>query len=339
VPIIKDVPFFKAVDFNGAARVSDYSNSGTIWAWKAGLTDRITEDFRIRVVRSRDTRSASLTELFTAGTQSTGTISDPVTKTQYTVTQQNGGNAHLLPELSDTTTLGFTYSPSWLPGFDLSIDHYDINIDRAITTLSAQDIVTRCANGNAALCALITRGGAGNTISRIQSTFINLANYATRGTDFEASYSLPVSRLWSAGDGTLRFRALANHTDSLVTNDGVTRIQYAGTVGTGVSFGTPKWQGSLDTGYSRDETAVDVRVRYVGGGTFNPAMDISNNSVSSRTYVDLSFTQGLSILGRGGFTVFGNINNLFDLAPPVDPNPQFYDVVGRYFELGLKARF
>jgi iron complex outermembrane recepter protein len=339
VPIIKDVPFFKAVDFNGAARVSDYSNSGTIWAWKAGLTDRITEDFRIRVVRSRDTRSASLTELFTAGTQATGTISDPVTKTQYTVTQQNGGNANLLPELSDTTTLGFTYSPSWLPGFDLSVDHYDIDIDRAITTLSAQDIVNRCATTEPELCALITRGGAGNTISLIKSTFINLANYTTRGTDFEASYSLPVSRFWSAGEGILRFRALANHTDSLVTNDGVTRIQYAGTVGTGVSFGTPKWQGSLDTGYTVNDTAVDVRVRYVGGGTFNPAMDISNNSVSSRTYVDLSFTQGLSILGRGGFTVFGNINNLFDLAPPVDPNPQFYDVVGRYFELGLKARF
>ena len=339
VPLIKDVPFFKAVDFNGAARVSDYSNSGTIWAWKAGLTDRITDDFRLRAVRSRDTRSASLTELFTAGTSSTAVISDPVTKTQYSVTALNGGNAKLLPETADTTTLGFTYSPSWLPGFDLSIDHYDINIDRAITTLSGQDITTRCFNGNTALCALITRGGAGNTITKIQSTFINLANYTTRGTDFEASYSLPVTRFWSGGDGMLRFRALANHTDSLVTNDGVTRIQYAGTVGNGVSFGTPKWQGSLDTGYTRDETSVDVRVRYVGGGTFNPAMDIANNSVSSRTYVDLSFQQGFSMLGHSGFTLFGNINNLFDLAPPVDPNPQFYDVVGRYFELGAKARF
>jgi iron complex outermembrane receptor protein len=339
VPLIKDVPFFKAVDFNGAARVSDYSNSGTIWAWKAGFTDRITDDFRLRVVRSRDTRSASLTELFTAGTSSTAVISDPVTKTQYSVTALNGGNAKLLPETSDTTTLGFTYSPSWLPGFDLSVDHYDINIDHAITTLSGQDITTRCFNGNAALCALITRGGAGNTISKIQSTFINLANYATRGTDFEATYSLPVDRFWSGGDGTLRFRALANHTDSLVTNDGVTRIQYAGTVGTGVSFGTPKWQGSLDTGYTRGESTLDVRVRYVGGGTFNPAMDIANNSVSSRTYVDLSFQQGFSAFGHSGFTLFGNINNLFDLAPPVDPNPQFYDVVGRYFELGAKARF
>lgn len=339
VPLLKDVPLFKSLDFNGAARVSDYTRSGTIWAWKAGVTDQVTSDLRIRAVRSRDTRSASLTELFTAGTSSTGTISDPMTKTQYTVTQQNGGNPLLLPEISDTTTFGFTYSPSWAPDLDLSIDHYDIDIKRAVTTLSAQDIVTRCFNGNASLCALITRAGAGNTISRIQSTFINLANYQTRGTDFEAAYSLPIDRLFENGQGVLHFRALANHLEKLVTNDGVARISYAGTVGTGVSFGAPNWQGSLESTYTRGESNLSVRTRYVGGGTFNPALDIANNHVSSRTYVDVAFQQGFSALGRDGFTIFGNINNLFDRSPPPAANPQFYDVVGRYFELGLRARF
>lgn len=338
VPLVKDLGFLKSVDFNGAARVSDYSTTGTVWAWKAGLTAGITDDLRLRAVRSRDTRSASLTELFTKGTQSTANINDPVTHTQYQVTALNGGNAALLPEISYTTTLGFTYSPSWLPGLDLSIDHYDIIIDRAITTLSAQDIATRCATSNPALCALITRG-AGNLITRIQSTYINLATYKTRGTDFEAVYRLPLDRFWSGDVGAITFRGLANHIDSLTTNDGVTAIQYAGTVGTGVSFGAPKWQGSLTGTYQRDQTNVAVRARYVGGGTFNPAMDIANNHVNSRTYVDLSFEQGLSVLGRDGFTIFGNVNNLFDRDPPVDPNPQFYDVVGRYFELGLRARF
>ncbi|HLZ74211.1 TonB-dependent receptor plug domain-containing protein [Phenylobacterium sp.] len=338
VPLVKDVPVFEKLDFNGAARVSDYSNSGTIWAWKAGLTDEVFQGFTLRAVRSRDTRSASLTELFTAGTQATGTISDPVTKTQYTVTQQNGGNKNLLPELSDTTTFGFTYAPSFLEGFEMSIDHYDIDINRAITTLSAQDIVTRCFNGNTALCALITRAGAGNTISKIQSTFINLANYTTRGVDFEASYNLPLERV-SSLPGTLRFRALANHIDSLKTNDGVNVIEWAGSVGSGLSFGAPKWQGSLETTYSLNETNLLLRARYVGGGVYDPSRDIANNSVSSKTYFDFAFQQGLSILGHKNFTVYGNINNLFDQAPPPAPNPQFYDVVGRYFELGLKARF
>jgi iron complex outermembrane receptor protein len=338
VPLVKDVGVLKSVEFNGAARVSDYSTTGTVWAWKAGLTAQITDDLRLRAVRSRDTRSASLTELFTKGTQSTANINDPVTRTQYQVTAFAGGNVALLPEISKTTTLGFTYSPSFIPGLDLSIDHYDIIIDRAITTLSGQDIVTRCATSNPALCALVTRG-ANNLITRIQSTFINLATYKTRGTDFEAAYRLPLDRVWSGQEGTLTFRALANHIDSLTTSDGVTALQYAGTVGTGVSFGAPKWQGSFTTSYRRNDTDVALRARYVGGGTFNPSLDIANNHVSSRTYVDLSFSQGLSVLGRGGFTVFGNVNNLFDRDPPKLPNPQFYDVVGRYFELGLRAQF
>lgn len=338
VPLVKDAGLLQLVEFNGAARVSDYSTSGTIWAWKAGLTAKITDDLRLRAVRSRDTRSASLTELFTKGTQSTANINDPVTRTQYQVTAFAGGNVDLLPEISETTTLGVTYSPSFIPGLDLSVDHYDIIIDRAITTLSGQDIVSRCATSNPALCALVTRGPT-NLITRIQSTFINLATYKTRGTDFEAAYRLPLDRLWAGRQGTLTFRALANHIDSLTTSDGVTAIQYAGVVGTGVSFGAPEWQGSLMGTYQTEGTNLSLRARYVGGGTFNPALDIANNDVGARTYLDLSFAQDLTLLGREGFTVFGNINNLLDRDPPVAPNPQFYDVMGRYFQLGVRARF
>jgi iron complex outermembrane receptor protein len=235
--------------------------------------------------------------------------------------------------------LGFTYSPSWFPGFEFSVDHYDININRAITTLTAQYLVTGCYNGITAYCALITRGGAGNTITNIQTTYINLANYRTRGTDIEAAYNLPLHRIWDGLEGNLHFRGLANHTDSLSTFDGTTHVEYAGTVGSATPFGTPKWQGSVEAVYTVAQTNVSARVRYVGGGIFNPAQDIANNAVPSRTYIDLAFQQGFSVLGRNGFTVFGNINNLFDQAPPVDPNPQFYDVVGRYFELGLRAKF
>lgn len=338
VPVVKDLPFLKLVEINAAGRVSDFSNSGTVWAWKAGVTAHITQDLLLRAVRSRDTRSASLTELFTQGTSSTSVINDPVTKTQYSVTAQNGGNPNLLPELADTTTFGFTYSPSWVRGLSFSVDHYDILIDRAITTLSGQDIVTRCATSNPALCSQVTRG-AGNLITAVRSTFINLATYKTRGTDFEASYTLPLARLWSGAEGRLNFRALANHVDSLATNDGVTAIQYAGTVGTGVSFGAPRWQASLTSVYNVRDTNISVRARYVGGGLFNPALDIANNVVSSRTYVDVAIDQDLGIIGRKGLTLYGNINNLFDRSPPPAPNPQFYDVVGRYFEIGVRARF
>lgn len=337
VPLIKDAPLFRQLEFNGAARISDYSRSGSITSWKAGLSWRVTDDLRLRAVQSRDSRAGSLSEFFTAGGSSTATINDPVTRTQYTVTAVTGGNPALEPETSDTTTFGVVYSPSWAPGLSLSVDHYDIDIDGAISTLSGQDIVTRCFNGNQDLCPLITR--TNGTITRIQSTFINLANYKTSGTDIEASYSLPVDRLWSAGAGTLRVRALANHVEKLTTFDGVARVYSKGVVGTGVSFGVPEWRGTAGLSWQNGETSVDLRARYVDGGTFNPLIDIANNKVSSRTYVDLSFETGVPVIGRDGFTLFGSVTNLLDKDPPVAGNPQHYDIVGRFFTLGARARF
>ena len=336
VPLLRDVPLLNKLDFNAAGRISDFSNSGTIYAWKLGATDRVFKDLLLRFVRSRDTRSASLTELFTMQTSATGTITDPVTRAQYVVTQLNGGNANLLPEKSNTTTFGGVYSPSWAPGLNVSVDHYDINIDRAITTLSAQDIVTRCATGNTSLCALITRGANGQ-ITGIQSTFINLANYRTKGLDIEASYLLPLDRLWSGTEGRLRFRALANHVETLRTFDGVNEVQFKGTVGPQSTFGVPAWRGVGSVTYERGATSIDVRARYVDGGTYNPLLDIANNNVPSRTYFDLTYEIGVPAGGRL-FTLFGSVTNLLDKDPPLAGNPQFYDIVGRYFTIGARVK-
>ncbi len=63
---------------------------------------------------------------------------------------------------------------------------------------------------------------------------------------------------------------------------------------------------------------------------------ILNNDVSSRTYVDL----GLQFKVQQQFTWFVNINNMFDVDPPLTPynNPN-YDVIGRYFSTGVKLKF
>ena len=43
--------------------------------------------------------------------------------------------------------------------------------------------------------------------------------------------------------------------------------------------------------------------------------------------------------------VFGSVNNLFNHAPPVDPqlaystNPIYFDQVGRYYRLGLRFNY
>lgn len=343
IPLLKDVPLFRQLEFSGSVRVSDYSNTGTIWAWKLGLTNQLFDGLRVRFVRSRDTRSASLIELFTKQTSSTSTVTDTffTPATQYQATAFGGGNPGLKPEQSDTTSFGLVFTPDFARGLSLSVDYYDIDIDNAIATLTAQDIITRCYNGsNAGLCSLITRDAAnGNRISSIQSTFINLANYKTRGLDFEGSYVLPLERVAEKGSGNLRFRVLANYVDKLTTNDGVRRADALGVVGPGQTFGVPRWRGVGSISYEWKDSSIDLRARYMGPGTYNPALAITNNHVPSQTYVDLSFDLGVPFGADNSFALFGSVSNLFDKAPPIAANPQFYDIVGRYMTIGARVKF
>src|SRR3546814_3408032 len=61
------VPVIEGLDLNGAVRGTDYSTSGYVTTWKAGLTFEPIPDIRIRATRSRDIRAPNLGELFKIG--------------------------------------------------------------------------------------------------------------------------------------------------------------------------------------------------------------------------------------------------------------------------------
>ena len=77
VPIIRDVPLLKHLEFNAAGRITDYSTSGTVYTWKLGLSNNITDELRLRVTRSRDIKAPSLSSLFSRGQAGTQTVFDP----------------------------------------------------------------------------------------------------------------------------------------------------------------------------------------------------------------------------------------------------------------------
>lgn len=336
IPLVRDVPGFNLLEFNGAARLSDYSTSGSIWSWKLGVIDQVVEGLRVRAVRSRDIRSGSIAELFTAASLGVSNVFDPFTGQTTQIQRITGGNVNLEPELADTHTIGMIFEPTFIPGLSISADYYSIDVGGAITTLAAQDIVTRCFDGNAALCSQIVRNDQGQ-ISQIFATYINLSTYQTSGVDFELAYRLPMASIAPALPGRLTFRVLGSYVDELITDDGVIREDTLGNVGTN---GVPQWRGFARVSYENENLTLDLRARYVGGGKYNAQQNIVNNDVSSRTYVDLGFQYGVP-LGSGGslFTLFGNVSNLFDKDPPILPNAAFYDVVGRYFTLGGRMQF
>ncbi|MHB9878358.1 TonB-dependent receptor domain-containing protein [Pacificimonas sp. ICDLI1SI03] len=324
------------VEFNGAARYSDYSQSGGIWSWKLGGTARLFNDILLRVTRSRDIRAPGLSELFSSSQIGIITVNDsdsagrndPDYNPNPRITRLSSGNPNLVPEVGKTWTAGITLSPSFLSGFNLSVDYYDIKIGNAITTPEATDVTAACAAGDSAACDLIVRDDTG-TITTFFAPSQNIAQFQTSGVDVEASYNMPLSRI-SNLPGTLGVRALATYVDELAFNN----RDVAGDVGDTVLDGVPKWRGNLSLTYQSDTIGLDARIRYVGGGDFDSSQPIVNNDIDARTYVDL----GAQFKVDERFTVFGNVNNLFDVDPPlvIQTTNTHYNGVGTYYTFGAR---
>jgi iron complex outermembrane receptor protein len=328
------------LDLNGAVRYSDYSLSGGIWSWKLGGTARLYKDVLFRVTRSRDIRAPNIADLFAVNSINIRPIVDndsagrnhPDYDPNPQATIFSGGNVDLVPEVAKSWTGGVAFTPSFLPGLNLSIDYYDIEIGNAITVPDAADITAACAAGDAGACSRVIRDDTG-TITTVYAYSQNIAQFETSGFDFEATYRLPLSSL----PGSLSFRALATYVEKLVFNSGANIRDTAGSVGDSVPSGLPKWRGTFSAAYQTDSLVVDARIRYVGGGDFNKAQNIVNSRIGARTYVDL----GADFTFLDNYTVFGRVTNLFDEKPPLITTTYspHYDVVGRYYTVGLRASF
>jgi iron complex outermembrane recepter protein len=339
VPLIHNTPLLRKLEFNGALRVSDYSTTGSIWSWKLGVTNEFFPGLRGRATRSRDIRSANLSELYTQTTTGYNTIYDPVTQQNVYVLSNGGGNPNLEPERADTWTFGFTYSPPAISALNMSVDYFDIDVDDVITTIAAQDLVTRCYNGNTALCARVERDANG-TITRTLSTFVNLANYKTKGIDAEVSYVLPLNRLFESADGRMKFRLLGTWVDSLTTDDGVVKLEYVRSQGYSFGLGVPAWRVNGSIGYEDQTFSGLVRARYISPGEYNNQVPLTNNHIGAYTYFDLQAQVKVPAADGRQMEVYANVSNLFDKDPPPGSlYSPYYDVLGRYFTLGARVRF
>jgi len=332
VPLVKDAPLMRNLDFNGAARFSDYSTSGGIWSWKLGITNQLTDSLRFRATRSRDIRSASLSELYTSLITLYTNIVDPVTGQGLQILTLGGGNPDLVPETSDTMTFGLVWEPDFAPGLSVSLDHFDIDIDRVISLISGQDTVTRCFNGNTELCANITRNPVTQEIELVRNAYINLANYKTNGFDFDTVYRFSGEKLGLPGD--FRVRSTMTYVDTLTIDDGVSKLILVGS-GNNVM----RWSGNLAFGWQHAELGLDLRARYLHSAVFNRSLDVQNNARGSRTYLDLNLNYDFNTRKDGGkFSLYGGITNLTDKQPPLAGAGQ-YDIIGRYYTLGARYRF
>jgi len=356
VPLIEGLPLARAANLSLAARYADYSGSGSVWAWKAGLDWKPIDDLRLRGTISRDTRAGTLSERFDT---STGGVSaqDPFLPggPTYPFTQVSGGDPTINPEKANTYVLGAVYQPSWLDGFALSVDYYDVQIKGAISTLGVQRTIDECyANQVQFLCDRIERAapGAGQAVGpiiQVQNTYLNIDEARARGIDIEASYRTRIAFL--GGTETLALRALFSH---IIENSTTVKGVYTDTAGqTGVGEGRPGWQGTTSINYYNGPWTLFLQERYLSAGTYDArwttGVDIDDNSVAAAFYTNLGLVYDFGG-GEKEWAAFLNVTNLFDKAPPLAPtygdffgsshtNQGLFDEIGRRITLGLNFRY
>lgn len=348
VPLLSDVPGARELDLNGAVRLTDYSTSGSIWSWKAGLSYVPFDGLRFRGTRSRDIRAPSVNELFSAGRQFTGTITDRFNNNVLVrgIPVIAGGNPNLAPEVANTLTLGAVIEPVQVPGLSFSVDFYDIKVTDAISTIAPQQLMDQCFDGNSFACSAIIRD-TGGAITRIDQLPINLSSQRARGVDFELAYRTEVGDL--IGPNTqLSIRKIAGYLDKLEgTVPGSPPIDRAGEVGISP---TPHWSGNTQLRLNSDTFGVFLQGRYIGGGAWDITRgpnDVDLQDIPAQFYVDAQLSYKLPALDEG-VEVFFDVRNLFDNDPPIAPananiafatNTALYEMIGRNFRIGARIRF
>lgn len=369
VPLLKDVPFAEALDFNGAVRYTDYSTSGDVTTWKAGATWTPIQDMRFRYTKSRDIRAPGLGELFNRGASGTGNNIDrglPGNPTYFMLSRTNG-NPDLTPEEADTTGIGVVLSPRFLPGFTMSVDYYKIEVDDSIATLNSRQIIDGCYLQNQQdLCSLISRDPVTSLITVITSQPLNIVGQTASGIDVDASYDLQLPV------GALRLRAVASFVDELETItstglkvDGKGINSDDGGIGLDSSaLNAPKHRYLVSAGYSLDPFDVTLSMRGISSGVYNNAFiecqagscpstvpanftTINDNKIASAEYFDLALNYKMESLGELYFVV----ENLLDEDPAKvaggrgagfyqgQSNVTIYDRFGRMFHAGVRFQF
>ncbi len=364
VPLLKDQNFFKSVEFNAAARRTDYSTSGPVTTWKLGATWQIDDQVRFRAAISRDIRAPNLLELYGFG-NAVSNVTNPYTRVASgTIQQVTGGNPGLQPERALSKTFGVVFSPRFVPRFRMSIDYYKIKIDDAIATYTQQKTVDNCkieadAGKPGFFCSQLTSNGQYNNsfvIFGLNTIPFNLVRQTAEGIDFEAQYNMPLL------GGALDIRAFATYSTDLTLYDVSSRTQYAGSVeyvfnGLG---GTPNWVGTLNTTYTYKRAMVSLQTRYIGGARINTAFvgpddpnyspalsnSVNINYVKTRLYFNLSGTYDITKNANGRkVQTFFVVENLLDKDPPwqigsgAGTNGQFYDTLGRTIKVGARFSF
>lgn len=376
LPLLADVPGVQYLDLTAAYRYQDYTTTGGDSSYGVGLEWTVNRDIRFRGNFAKAVRSPNINELFGGGSEGYSQIEDPCDATrqnlgnfaanrvancaalglspdfvQSTATRPvvSQGNPDLDPEEGETLTLGVVLTPSILPGFALTIDHYQIEINDVIASLGWRNIINNCVDSptlDNPFCASVSRGADGN-ITRVLNQVLNVAQYTNSGWDVTASYRTDLANLGLPDYGSLAFTAAAGFLDELtydpVPGDASVRDEQAG------ELPNPERRLNFRVTWTNDRVSLSYANQYLSSM-------VRSNQDTPGTYEPYKAPSWITHDLRGEYhfdrySVFAGVNNFTDEIPPQTPftwlgtslssgfNASLYNNQGRYFYIGVNAEF
>ncbi|QGW66309.1 TonB-dependent receptor [Lysobacter soli] len=395
VPVLADLPGAKLLDFSLATRYSDFSNFGNTLNSKFGFRWKPIDDLMVRGNWSEGFRAPTINNLYAGDSDSFESYIDPCSTHSGMRTGQTAqlcdaqgvpanfeqpgdgssrqtlepftwsSNENLQPETSTTRTLGFVYNPSWLEGFDISLDWWKIEIENAISRPEAQFILDKCYAGTpgeqAIYCGLFSRDpnypGDPNIITQLEMPLLNLAEYNVEGWDMTVNYKFPetsfgkFSVTWdSTYTSNWSTKATADSAEEqrqglYLPQDPYWRIKS----NLYLDWTMGDWGATWGMRY---KSGLDESCPYAGGSTNAEAYcsdpdrvtadgPAPRNHLGATTYHDMQVRYNTP----WNATVSVGANNVFDKEPPLSlraPYNQFdpqYDLPGTYYYVQYRQRF
>jgi iron complex outermembrane recepter protein len=401
VPLVQEMTGVRDLVFDTGFRHSDYSVTGPVNTHKFELQYAPVEDLRFRGSFQRAIRAPSLIELFNPPaigliqfgtdpcaptTTSSGVVNGPaaslqqclntgVTAAQYAagipqlvagqLTQLAGGNVALDPERSNSYTLGFTLTPTFLPSFTGSIDYFHIDLKGGIGVFPANVIMTNCLQtGDPQFCSQIVRNPANGSLNGptqasggyMIQTARNISETVLRGVDVQANYRLPIGDL---GNLTFNLNGAYLNKAETTTAPGVVPYDCAGLFGAVCQTVNPRWHHIFRASWDMPgKITVSALWRYMSKvdldqNQSNPTLqfatfgqpDLFNARIPAYSWLDLAGSWAF----RDDMSLRVGVNNVFDKNPPLVTSEitaggnantySVYDQLGRQIFAAVSVKF
>ena len=366
VPILKGLPAFESLVFNGAARFTHHSLAGNHATFRAAGNWQLVPWFRVRASYGTSFRGPELYENYLGSLIAFTSAADPCANYGVTASPtsnvykncaseglapsfigygatpediQEGAQGRLKPETSKNFTVGGIFQPSFAD-LQVDLDYYHIEIDNEISQLGAANILDLCYESSdfrsgSPYCTLVAPRDSQNNIASIDDRFVNIAQELTSGLDLDVLYrkEMNFGRITLHGEATYQL----HHT--LLLFPGSDIFDYLG------SFGYPQMVFNTDARLKHGNWEFTWSTTFLG---HQQEYTLTGETRGGRYNLDqpaqIYHTLSLSYTGDKWRVEFG-VRNIANSYPPVisaNPDtayaPRIAEFANAYGNLELYGR-